>query len=245
VLAELRARAAERKPSPGKLLAIVADPVLDASDDRVAALRERLPSSTGDEEEPFLPRLRFARDEAKALAALVPAEQRFQALDLEASRELVTGGHLAGYSILHFATHARQSPDPAELSTLVLSRFDAQGHPVDGSLRAADLEGLDLSSDLVVLSACETALGGPGSGEELAPLPQAFLRAGARRVLASLWQVEDESTAVLMEQFYRRLLTQHLLPAQALREAQLAVRAQPQWRSPRYWAGFVLLGDWR
>jgi CHAT domain-containing protein/Tfp pilus assembly protein PilF len=245
VLAELRARAAERKPSPGKLLAIVADPVFDASDDRVASARERLPRAAGEEEEPFLPRLNFARDEATALAALVPPDQRLQALDFAASRELVMGGHLAGYPILHFATHARQSPDPAELSALVLSRFDARGHSVDGSLRVADLEGLDLASDLVVLSACDTALGGPVRGAELAPLPQAFLRAGARRVLASLWQVGDESTAVLMTEFYRRLLTQHLAPAQALREAQLAVRAQPRWRSPRYWAGFVLFGDWR
>jgi CHAT domain-containing protein/tetratricopeptide (TPR) repeat protein len=245
VLAELRERAAERKISPEKLLAVVGDAVFDSTDERVAAVRARQPYPAGEGEDPFLPRLAFARDEATALAALVPTGQRFQALDFAASRELVTGGHLAGYKILHFATHALQSTDPAELSALVLSRFDAQGHPVDGYLRVADLEGLDLASDLVVLSACDTALGGQVRGEELAPLPQAFLIAGARRVLASLWQVEDESTAVLMEQFYRRLLIRHLPPAQALREAQLAVRAQPQWRSPRYWAGFVLLGDWR
>jgi CHAT domain-containing protein len=97
----------------------------------------------------------------------------------------------------------------------------------------------------VVLSACETALGRETPGEGLVGLPQAFLAAGAQRVLVSLWQVEDESTAALMTHFYRHLLVDRLPPGKALREAQLAIRAQPRWRAPRYWAGFVLQGDWR
>jgi CHAT domain-containing protein len=105
--------------------------------------------------------------------------------------------------------------------------------------------GLDLAADLVVLSACKTHLGRQVGGEELAGLPQAFLEAGAQRVLVSLWQVEEESTAELMTQFYRRLLGRGFPPGKALREAQRAVRSQPRWRSPRYWAGFVLQGDWR
>ncbi len=242
VLAELRERGAERELPPGKLLAVVGDPVFDASDERLAKAPDLHP---GAEEDPFLPRLGFAADEAAALAALVPADQRLQALDFAASRELVTGGRLAGYHILHFATHALQSTDPAALSALVLSRFDDQGRHVDGYLRVADLEELDLPSDLVVLSACDTALSGQSPGEELPPLPQAFFIAGAQRVLASLWQVEDESTSLLMERFYQGLLARHLSPSRALREAQISVRAQPRWRSPRYWAGFVLLGDWR
>jgi CHAT domain-containing protein/tetratricopeptide (TPR) repeat protein len=244
VLAELRARAAERPPPPGTL-AVLADPVFDASDARLGEAGVDQPKIAGEWKDIFLPRLDFARDEAIALGSLVPSNQYFQALDFDASRDLVASGHLSGYRILHFATHAFQLTDQSELSALIFSRFDRQGRPIDGYLRAADLEGLDLSADLVVLSACDTALGRQAPGEELAALPQAFFIAGAQRVLASLWQVEDESTAALMTEFYRCLLVQHFPPARALREAQVAIRSQPRWESPRYWAGFVLIGDWR
>jgi len=242
VLAELRSRAAQRRPPP-EALAILADPVFDASDERLGSAAPF--KTSGDSGDAFLPRLVFTRNEAIALALLLPPGRAFQALDFDASRDLVMSGRLSRYRILHFATHAVQRTDQSELSALVFSRFDPQGHPVDGYLRVPDLAELDLPADLVVLSACDTALGRQTPGEELAGLAQAFLTAGAPRVLASLWQVEDQSTAALMNQLYRRLLIDHLPPGRALREAQLAIRAQPQWRSPRYWAGFVLLGDWQ
>jgi CHAT domain-containing protein len=69
--------------------------------------------------------------------------------------------------------------------------------------------------------------------------------AGARRVIASLWQVDDVATAELMKRFYRGLLQERLTPAAALRAAQLELRGQPQWSSPFYWAGFLLQGDWK
>jgi len=157
----------------------------------------------------------------------------------------VTGGKLARFPILHFATHGLLRQDHPELSALVLSRFDPAGRPQDGYLRVPDIERLSLPADLVVLSACETALGRQTAGEGMEGLPQAFFTAGASRVLVSLWQVEDSSTAALMESFYRRLLRDRLPAAQALRKAQLAIRAQPRWSAPRFWAGFVLEGDWR
>lgn len=244
VLAELRKRAEERQPA-SETIAILADPVFDASDERLARAGI-LPTGTAREwGDVFLPRLAFSGDEALAIAALLPPGQAFQALDFEASRDLVTSGRLSRYRILHFATHALQRTDQPELSALVLSRFNRQGQPVDGYLRASDLKELDLPADLVVLSACETALGPESPGEGLGGLPQALLSAGTQSVMTSLWKVEDESTAALMSQFYHRLLTQRLPPGRALREAQLAIRSQPRWRSPRYWAGFVLLGDIR
>jgi CHAT domain-containing protein len=69
--------------------------------------------------------------------------------------------------------------------------------------------------------------------------------AGARRVVASLWQVDDESTAELMKRFYRGMLERRLPPAAALREAQLELAATERWRSPFHWAAFVLQGEWR
>ena len=87
---------------------------------------------------------------------------------------------------------------------------------------------------------------GPGvRGEGLMGLSRAFLHAGARQVVASLWNVNDEATATLMIHFYTALLRDHLPPTAALRRAQLAVRADPRTAAPYYWAGFELQGDWR
>jgi CHAT domain-containing protein/tetratricopeptide (TPR) repeat protein len=242
VLAELRARRTERQPAPLPL-ALVADPVFDPTDSRFPPSTRPAPSV--ELQDLFLPRLPKSRDEAEAIAALLPPGQAFQAFDFQASSNLVTSGRLAPYRILHFATHGALRLDHPELSALVLSRFDSGGAPRDGYLRVPDLENLDLSADLVVLSACSTALGPQTPGEGVVGLPQAFFTAGASQVLVSLWQVEEESTAALMTTFYRHLLLDHHPPGQALREAQLAIRAHPQWSAPRYWAGFVLQGDWQ
>jgi CHAT domain-containing protein len=220
----------------------LADPVFDPSDRRL----DGAPAGANADDllDTFYPRLPRTRDEARAVAALQPPGA-LTALDFDATRDLVTGGRLSRYRVLHFATHGVLRPDHPELSALVLSRFDRTGKPRDGYLRVSDIEELDLPADLVVLSACETALGRETPGEGLVGLPQAFFTAGATRVLVSLWDVEEDSTATLMTEFYGRLVSQHVPPGQALRQAQLAVRSQPRWRSPRFWAGFILQGDWR
>jgi CHAT domain-containing protein len=127
----------------------------------------------------------------------------------------------------------------------VLSQFDAGGNRQDGLLRLNDIYNLKLSADLVVLSACDTALGREVRGEGLIGLTQGFMAAGARSLVASLWQVPDRATAQLMEQFYGYLLNDGLRPAEALRKAQLWSAAQPRYRDPYFWGGFVLVGDWR
>ena len=96
----------------------------------------------------------------------------------------------------------------------------------------------------VVLSSCQTALGKEIKGEGLVSLTRAFMYAGAPRVVASLWQVNDHATAELMSQFYRGILQQKLPPAAALRAAQRTLSRDPRWSAPYYWAGFVLQGDW-
>jgi len=97
----------------------------------------------------------------------------------------------------------------------------------------------------VVLSACQTALGKEIRGEGLVGLTRAFMYAGAARVVASLWSVDDEATAELMARFYQGMLGDGLRPAAALREAQISLRRERRWRSPYYWGSFVLLGEWR
>ena len=111
--------------------------------------------------------------------------------------------------------------------------------------RAGSVEEAVLSADLVVLSACQTALGKEVAGEGFVGLTRGFMYAGARRVIASLWQVSDVATAELMKRFYDGLLQRHLPAAAALRRAQIEMARDPRWASPYYWAGFVLQGDWQ
>jgi CHAT domain-containing protein len=97
----------------------------------------------------------------------------------------------------------------------------------------------------VVLSGCETALGRTVMGEGMVGLTRAFMYAGAPRVIASLWAVQDEATAELMARMYEGVYGRGLAPAAALREAQVSMWREARWRSPRKWAAFVHQGDWR
>jgi CHAT domain-containing protein len=104
---------------------------------------------------------------------------------------------------------------------------------------------LRLNADVAVLSACETALGREIRGEGLVGLTQGFMYAGARSVVASLWQAPDRATAELMTRFYRHLIQDELRPAAALHRAQTELAAERRWADPYFWSGFVLIGDWR
>ena len=146
--------------------------------------------------------------------------------------------------MLHFGTHHLSGVDP-ERTGLVLSLFDQQGRPIDGLLRTTEVYDLDFPAELVVLSACGTGLAEEVRGEGPMGLPRAFFHAGAKRVLVSLWDVEDGATAELMTRFYRHLLEDRLTAAEALRAAQASMADDPnsKWRDPRHWAPFILLGE--
>ena len=107
------------------------------------------------------------------------------------------------YRVIHFATHGIVDNDHPELSGIILSAFNEKGEPQDGFLRLHDIYNLTLPVDLVVLSACSTAVGKEVVGEGLIGLVRGFMYAGSRRVLASLWKVDDEATGELMTRFYR------------------------------------------
>ncbi len=235
-----------RRAPEAMAVAVLADPVFDGADPRLAARAVR-PVPTGavlrSAPSSFL-RLPWSRREAEAIAAVVPADRSLVALDFRASRATALSPELSGYRIVHFATHGILDTRTPALSGLMLSRVDERGGPQEGFLGLRDVYNLRLGADLVVLSGCETALGKEVRGEGLVGLAQGFLYAGARQVAASLWRIEDRATAELMSRFYRGLLTEGLPPAAALRQAQLAVREEKRWRSPYYWSGFVLHGDW-
>jgi len=251
-LAVLRRELAGRQPAP-KAVAVLADPVFSTDDARVrpstkARAGEEAPSDltraigdVGGE----LRRLLMTRDEAETILSVTPRNSGFAALDFRANRVTATGDELSDYRIVHFATHSLLNSEHPELSGLVLSLVDEQGRPQDGFLRMHEIFNLRLPAELVVLSACQTGLGKKLDGEGLVGLTRGFMYAGAARVVASLWEVNDAATAELMKRFYRRMLQDGMRPAAALRAAQIEMWNRPQWQSPFYWGGFILQGEWK
>ncbi|HEU4832894.1 MAG TPA: CHAT domain-containing tetratricopeptide repeat protein [Pyrinomonadaceae bacterium] len=250
VVGLLRQETANRKPA-SKMVAVLGDPVFSTDDPRVATARFSHPapvakaaalrSESGLDR---LRRLRFSRHEADEIARLAGSNPKLEAVDFEASRKLATSDELGQYRIVHFATHGIINNDHPELSGIVLSLVDAKGQPQNGFLRLYDLYNLKLSADLVVLSACQTALGKEIRGEGLVGLTRGFMYAGAPRVIASLWQIDDRASAEFMKRFYGALLGQKLRPAAALRAAQVSMSKDPRWHQPHYWAAFTLQGEW-
>lgn len=192
-----------------------------------------------------LRRLLDSKREAEAILAAAASEQGTLLLGFDATRERVMTSDLAEYRIVHFATHGLLNSRHSELSGVVLSLIDAQGKPQNGFLRLHEIFNLKLPVDMVVLSACRTGLGKDIRGEGLVGLTRGFMYAGASRVVASLWSVDDAATTELMRIFYRKMLREQLSPAAALRAAQNELRQQEEWQSPYYWAGFVLQGEWQ
>jgi CHAT domain-containing protein len=192
-----------------------------------------------------LARLPFTRREAESIHVLVPESERRVALGFEASRALAVSPELGQYRYIHFATHGLLNNTHPELSGLAFSLFDERGETQNGFLRGMDVYNLRLPAELVVLSGCRTALGKEVSGEGLVGLTRGFMYAGAKRVLAGLWRVNDAATAELMRRFYQEMLgVKRLAPAAALRAAQVSMWREPRWRSPFYWAAFALQGEW-
>jgi CHAT domain-containing protein len=245
---------------------VIADPVFEEGDERikknggnVAVPNSEHGASSAAERDVFrsafevgatddqrrLQRLIFSRREADEITRLAGSGASFKALDFSANRATALGSDLRRYRIIHFATHSLLNSQHPELSGIVLSLVDEKGGPQDGFLRLHDIYNLKLAADLVVLSACNTGLGKEIKGEGLIGLTRGFLYAGAPRVVASLWKVDDRATAELMKLFYQRMLHDGLRPAEALRRAQMDMRKQPRWAAPYYWAGFTLQGEWK
>jgi tetratricopeptide (TPR) repeat protein len=148
------------------------------------------------------------------------------------------------FTIGHFAMHAVLNQKYAELTALSAGDSSILRFNSKRLLWYGDIRNLHAPLELVVLSACDTALGPQLPGEGLRGLTQAFFAAGSQRVLGTLWEVDDQATSEWMGHFYQAMKETHS-PAKALQRAQQAMAADPQWSDPYYWAGFVLAGDWR
>jgi CHAT domain-containing protein/tetratricopeptide (TPR) repeat protein len=198
-----------------------------------------------------LARLAGTRTEAEQIVKLAKASgaQADMWLDLDASEDNLDARDVSKYRILHIATHGLLNAERPQFTGMVLSLIGNKNE--DGFLRTDEVFNLRLGAPLVMLSACETGLGREKRGEGVMGLTRAFMYAGAPTVGVSLWSVADKSTAELMTDFYKRLLTSSATnpngaPASAaMRDAQLAMIAGKKYSAPFYWAPFVLVGDWR
>jgi tetratricopeptide (TPR) repeat protein len=263
----LRRELEGRRPAP-KTLAVLADPVFSEDDERVRArlarierkndkpdfsksgslrvLKLALRDFCGDGAAVSLARLFGTLWEADQITALAPPRKRMKAVGFDANRATATSPELGQYRIVHFATHALINRTHPELSGIVLSLLDKEGRPQDGFLRGHELYNLKLPADLVVLSACQTALGKEIKGEGMVGLTRGFMYAGAARVAASLWSLDDQRAAELMVRFYGRMLgPQRMSAAAALRAAQVEMWKDRRWRAPYFWAAFALQGEWK
>ncbi|HEY9405743.1 MAG TPA: CHAT domain-containing protein [Pyrinomonadaceae bacterium] len=252
-------------------LLLVADPIFDASDPRAKLLQgvgaaavggqsgEMLAvnsavgdltggsnATAGSGSNVKLARLNGTRAEAQQIAAFARTSGLAPDiwLDLDASENRVKTTDVSKYRILHVATHGLLNTERPQFTGVVLSLVGNRDG--DGFLRTDEIFNLRLGSPLVMLSACETGLGKERRGEGVIGLTRAFMYAGAPTVGVSLWSVSDKSTADLMTDFYKRLLTKQLAaPPAAMRASQLAMIEGKKYSAPFYWAPFVLVGDWR
>ena len=266
-LAAIRREQAGRTPSRPSV-AIIADPVFyhrgqvagrrqtSASNKGVGAQRalsttEKLTASaTATDLTPSkgspIPPLLFSDKEARSIYEIAkPGALLLN--EYKANKKNVTSLDLARYAIVHFSTHALLNNDQPDWSGIVLSLVDRQGRPQDGFLQLYEIYDLRLPVELIVLSACQTAVGEDVKGEGLIGLTRGFFYAGSQRIASTLWEVDDEATAELMQQFYKKMLgPQRLSPSASLREAQLALlRRNDRWSDSFYWAAFVVQGEWK
>jgi CHAT domain-containing protein/tetratricopeptide (TPR) repeat protein len=257
----LRQEHSKREPG-SNMIAIFADPIFTQDDPRATHLVNPNPASIARSEPSTdlnrtlrdigstqdgisLPRLLATRAEADSIVEAAAGTQTLVALDFDANLAKVQSPEIAQCRILHLATHGILNNEHPELSGIVLSLINKQGEACDGFLALNVVCDLKLKADLVVLSACNTGLGKKIRGEGLIGMTRGFMYAGAPRVVASLWQVNDVATARLMSLFYRGMLKKGLQPAAALRAAQIEMWKNDRWKSPFFWAAFHLQGEWR
>lgn len=251
----------QQKPKAGSgdnIVAIFADPVFNTDDDRVQNKKTDSDIVLADSDKTAgkvslrgLPgdggprRLVHSSEEADAIVATTPRGTAMVAKAFDANREAAMAPSVGGYRIVHFATHGFYNSEHPELSGIVLAMVKPDGSKINGFMPLQDIYQLDLSAQLVVVSACDTALGKDIKGEGLVSLTRGFMYAGSKSVVTSLWKVDDRATATLMKTFYELMLRDGMTPAAALRSAKQRIRGERAWRAPFFWAGFVLQGEYK
>lgn len=246
-------REKKQENAPSRIL-VLADPAFSANDDRISKNLNNNVIATQKTPRPRVTRLRGRRDlaftrliatqkEALGIKKAFPKRvDEFTGLD--ASKQRLELLDFMKYYILHFATHSLLDLNQPELSSIVLSLVDKTGQECEGFLTVSDILNLKLSAELVTLSSCQTALGKEKKGEGVIGLTRAFFYSGTKRVISTLWSVNDEVTANLMVKFYNNIGS-GLSVSSALRKAQLDTLRTQKYKSPYYWAAFQMQGEFK
>lgn len=177
--------------------------------------------------------------EVNTIANLFKDNTRSIAKFSDANEDLIKSGALSKFSYLHFATHGIVNETSPELSRIFLQA----GKQDDGNLFAGEIYNLNLNAELAVLSACQTGLGKFSKGEGVIGLSRALVYAGARNIIVSFWSVADESTSLLMTDFYKIMLqNKNSNFRETLQLAKLNMIKGGKYSAPYYWAPFILIG---
>jgi CHAT domain-containing protein len=187
-------------------------------------------------------RLPGSQSEANLIERLHGQKRLMVLAGFTATRDAVLARLPTVRSTIHFGTHGIAGSNALAESGLVLSLVDRDGLRRDGFLSAGTIAGLRVTARLVVLAACDSAEGVIVTGESALGVSYAFSLAGARQVLGAMWPVSDAATSALMQAFYTAVYQEHRSPSEALRGAQLSVRATRRFRDPRHWSAFQLSG---
>ncbi|MCI0443771.1 CHAT domain-containing protein [bacterium] len=231
----------QKKPKQRNLKALIAfaDPVLASGPSRAD---EKLQNARLDN----LVRLQYTREEVERIASLYPEHLREIYVANEANEAKFRNEEISQYEVVHFATHALIDEEVPRRSGIVLT--PETNNESDGILQMHEIWNLNLNTRLVVLSACDTGLGKLVSGEGIVSMMRSFFYAGTKNVVVSLWNVDDNSTADLMKDFYVHMKSGRD-PAESLRQAKLNMIQKAKsgssyaaFEQPYYWAPFILVG---
>lgn len=238
-------------------VAAFADPIFTSDDPRIEKIQKSLNEKPMEETLAYsnvqrvigkmsvfrgneLTRLNWTRNEVMELKKLSPNSKVW--LDSKATLSELMKVSSYDFDILHLASHGVFNLVHPELSGIILSLLDKNGNKIPGFLNSKDVANLK-APEIVVLSACSTALGKDVPGEGVAGLAQAFICAGAKKVVTTLWNINDQATSELMKEFYTNLLIKKMSVSESLRQAQLHMFQTQQYKHPYYWSAFTVQGE--
>ncbi len=187
--------------------------------------------------------LKFSKREANTIFEIFDSKNSTHYEGYEANRDNFMKQNFTNYEVIHFATHGLYYDKKPEKSGILLSQHSKNGKRINEFIRLHDIYNKSLTANLVVLSACDTAIGEELHGEGILSLTNGFLQIGAKSVVSSHWKVNDYPTQLLMKYFYEFLSDETMTNSEALREAKLKLYRETDYKAPFYWAAFTIHGD--
>lgn len=190
------------------------------------------------------PQLNETSTEAQTIADLIGRSTTIILQGANAAKSEIQRADLHNFRTIHFAVHGIVDLERPELTGLVLAGAGGDLPISSTHLGLSDVISTRLQADLVVLSACETAIGREAKADAPQSLTSAFIQAGASTVISSMWKIDDESSSELMQRVYSGMYSRDLMPAMALRQAQLEMIRSDRFNAPYYWAAFCSYGEY-